>query len=402
MDQVLAITGIGLASAAGRGVPALVEALAEQQVYVGPLPEDIGAALPMADGALLHQDVVHPGERVHRAFWGADQALAEALARAQLPPDPASAGRRRLSLGTALAGIEWFEGRARDAVGRPFDRRLLPEDLAAPAAANPDDLTRALAERYGLGGPVATFSATCASALYAIEQGCADLHLDRADVVVCGGYDTLSRFMQAGFCALGALGDASGEPPSSTSATNPDGGLILGEAACFVVLERLADAQARGARIMATLAGRGICADASHLTAPDPEGKGMIRAVEACLDEAGRLPEDIAQVSITAGASVKYAEMYEAVLASEFRGSRLGEQVQVLNWEGSIGHVLAASGAVGIAHAALRLDPLATGGTALAPTERGGDVLALTVGFGGQNGAHLLRSSSPAGQRGLR
>ena len=334
-DRV-AVTGIGVVSPAGIGIDSLRAALESGRSCIDVLPDHIGAHLRMRTGGLVPE--------AEGAFAITRAALEEALCAAALPAGSSAA----LHLGSALGGIEWFEP---------------TEDAAVAPPLLPHDLTIELARCSGLDVGT-TFTATCASALYALEQACAELALGRRDAVVCGGFDTLSRFMQSGFHALGALhDDGTGD------------GLILGEAACFVVLEPLGRARARGARVRCVLAGRGNVADAAHLTAPDPTGRGMVDAITRCLADADLRPEDVTHFSQTADASHRYRTMYGAVLEEVF-GAQCPELV---GWERSVGHVMAATGVFGLAHAALVLER----------DRSARAVLSMTVGFGGQNSAHI-------------
>jgi 3-oxoacyl-[acyl-carrier-protein] synthase II len=359
IDERIAVTGCGVSCAAGFGLDRLRASLAARTDHVGPLPDAVADLLAMRRGALFPDTVVDGRARAldgaTRSFTATSPAVGEALAHAGLLGTRGGA----LYCGTALAGVEWFEERA--AAG-----------LAARATTgrghSAHDLSLELAEVHGLDRAPFTVSATCASALYAIERGCLDLALGRVPFAVCGGVDTLTRFMQTGFHALGALHDEA-----------ENDGLILGEAACFVVLEPLGRALARGARVLGVLAGRAIRADAYHLTAPDESGRGMVEAIHACLADAGRDVADVGHLTFTAHGSRRYAAMYENVLMQVF-GPVAERLVRVSSWEEGLGHVLAATGAFGVLHAALLFED---------PSVRG-DVLALTVGFGGQNGATLV------------
>jgi 3-oxoacyl-[acyl-carrier-protein] synthase II len=144
-----------------------------------------------------------------------------------------------------------------------------------------------------------------------------------------------------------------------------------------------------------------------HLTSPDPEGRGMARAIGGALRDACIAPEEIGCITVTAAGSPVYDRMESrAVLAA--LGPRAAARVPVTTWEPAVGHALAATGALGVVHAAMvlsdglvrpvfgveRVDPdcqlryVLEGPVSLdSPC-----VLALTVGFGGQNGATVVTS----------
>lgn len=367
--EPLAITGLGLTSAAGAGIDAFVDALRAGRCALGSLPDGVARGLPMRTGGRIPSDVLadelDPRDRAREACRA---ALAEALAMAAPVCDRDRIG---LALGTGIG-----------AVGSGCEpRRRAPSAAAGPDAAAsrgrageiaPHALTCGLARGFELGGPRSTFAATCVSASYALEEARAALADGRADAMVLGGVDLLERFIQAGFCKLGAF-----------EAILSDDGFVLGEAAAFLVLERARDARARGATVLGLLVGHALSCDSSHLISPDDRGLGMTRAVVGALGEAGLAAGDVALVSVSAIASPKYERMYVHGLRRVF-----GEHsVERVHWEASIGHVLAASSVLGVAHACLRH----AGRLGPAP---GGAVLALTVGFGGQNGAALVAPAS--------
>jgi len=355
----IAITGFGLVSAAGADTDRCVAALAQERCALRPLPADVADGLAMRTGGRIPLDVlpadVDPRDRARLA---AGRAIDEALASARIGNDRRRVG---LALGTGLGPV-----------GSGTEP---PRALADPSAVvgrvgelAPHALTRSLATRFELGGPRSTFAATCVSASYALEEARAALAHGRADHVLCGGIDVLGRFIQAGFCRLGAF-----------EAILSNDGFVLGEAAAFVVLERLDDAVARGAVVQSVLCGHALHADSSHLISPDEDGRGMSAAIEAALAEAGLEPDDVARVSVSAVASPKYAHLYDRCLARVF-GTRAVER---RTWEPCLGHVLAASGALGLGFAGWHLG----GRLERAPD---GHVLVLTVGFGGQNGAAVV------------
>jgi len=360
VSEPLAVTGVGVVSAAGVGAAAFAAAARDGSSRLGPLPDAVAAGLPVALGGRVPDDVL-PGA-APRALELARLAVAEALADAGAVDLPSG-----LALGTGLGGTEPFEAAvaAGDVLARPG---ATPAELRAlgPAA-----VTGALAAELGLAaGAAPTFCATCASALFAIEQAAADLALGRCEAAVAVGLDTLSRTILAGFCALDALSrtaEAAGPPPTD--------GIVLGEGAAALVLERPAAARARGADAQALVAGRGVSADAVHVTSPDPEGRGMARAVTEALAMGGVRGPDVDVVTLTAPASPLYMDMYARalpdLLGAEWRA-------RSATWEDAVGHLLGASTAAGVVDACGRI---ASGARR---------VLSLTVGFGGLNGAVLV------------
>ena len=336
----LAITGVGLLSAGGRGAEALRCA-----PRLGPLPEAVAAGLPMQIGGRFPEAEVSADDP-RRAFVAAGLALDDALTAAGSPAC-------ELILGTGLGPMELQLARFAEA---PAAGQL--------ADALPSSLTAELARFRDL-RPGATFCVTCVSASYGLEAARAALASGRVEAVALLGVETLNRQIQGGFCALDALatGYAPGGPP-------PEDGIVLGEAACCVILEPVDRAQARGAKVLGVVHAAAVWVDATHLIAPEPGGEGLGRALDAALAEAGLALSAADALTLTADGSPLYAETYRAAL--ELRCPDWRERVE--SWETGGGHALAASGPLGLAWA----------------VSRPGWTVNLTVGFGGQNAVAVV------------
>lgn len=265
-------------------------------------------------------------------------AAREALAEARLPAG-AVVG---LALGTALGDCA--------AASQPPGT----DPAVSWRSDQPHALALELAQALGLAGPCATHSATCASGLYAYEEARHALLEGCAQAMLVIAADALSTLVQAGFSALGAL--------SGLEGPLPDDGLLLGGAACATVVELGGTA---GGRAIGWLAGIALAADGTHPTAPDVSGAGMRRAIAQVAP--GELP---AEVYVTASGAPLYRQLYGAALGEAPRRS----------WEHVTGHALASTAGLG----------------ALVALESPAPTLALTVGFGGQNGAALFGAAPPA------
>jgi 3-oxoacyl-(acyl-carrier-protein) synthase len=204
-------------------------------------------------------------------------AADEVVNQSGFRPLPLPAARVAVVLGTALGGVEEGE-RALAGVGPR--RRLRAALYDAPA--------HALARWLGATGPVITVCTACASGATSLAVGADLLRQGEADAVIAGGYDILCRFVMRGFDALRSLTRELVRPFDRQRS-----GLLLGEAAALVLLVRERDAPARLGRLL----GYGSASDASHIAAPDPEGRGLERAIRASLAQAGVTPADIEFVS---------------------------------------------------------------------------------------------------------
>ena len=233
--------------------------------------------------------------------------------------DPA---RVAIVVGTALGGVEEGE---KVLAGDRRRRRVRDALYDAPA--------HNLARWLGCRGPAITVSTACASGATALALGAELLRSGEADAVVAGGYDVLCRFVMRGFNALRALTRDEVRPFDRRRS-----GLLLGEAAALVLLRR--EREVTGPRL-GTLLGYGSASDASHISAPDPEGLGLERAVHAALREADVTPTEIDFVSAH-GTGTPLNDPIEAAVLRRVLGSRAGA-VPVNSIKPSLGHTMGAA-----------------------------------------------------------
>jgi 3-oxoacyl-[acyl-carrier-protein] synthase II len=198
--------------------------------------------------------------------------------------------------------------------------------------------TDAVARHFGLAGPRTVISTACAAGGNAVGMGRDMLWDGSAEVVLAGGVDDLQKGSHLGFELLGAIS------PGPTAPYSKSDGLSLGEGSAFVVLETKEHAEARGATILAEVAGYGLSADAYHATAPDPTGKGPLRAVSRALAQAGLTSDDISYVN-GHGTGTPTNDKMERKAMKSFFGARLPD-VPMSSTKSALGHSLGASGAI--------------------------------------------------------
>jgi 3-oxoacyl-[acyl-carrier-protein] synthase II len=225
-------------------------------------------------------------------------------------------------VGTALGGVEEGE---RALAGDRARRRLRGALYDAPA--------HNLARWLGARGPVLTVATACASGASAIGLGMDLLRAGLADAVVAGGYDALCRFVMTGFNSLRALTRDRIRPFDRRRS-----GLLLGEGAALVLLERERDA--RGDRLGVVL-GQGSVGDGFHVSAPHPEGRGLARAVGVALRDAGIDPAQVDFVSAH-GTGTVLNDPIETGVLREVLGPRAA-CVPVNSIKPSTGHTMGAA-----------------------------------------------------------
>jgi 3-oxoacyl-[acyl-carrier-protein] synthase II len=338
-----AITGVGLVTPAGADEEAFWAGLCAGVSFARPRPElagmpvDFGCAV---DG--LDLDAAIGGRSVWRMARFVKLALiaaAQAVADAGLSPATWDGGRVGVVLGVGVGGVSVLADNALKlhAEGPQAVSPLLVPMMIPNAAAG--EVAIALRAR----GPSLAPATACASGATAIALARDLLTTGQCDVVVAGGAEAvLTPLVVTAFARMGALSRRTGDPGGASRPFAPDrDGFVVGEGAAMVVLEREADARARGRAPRALLAGTGASTDAYHPTAPEPHGRGAQAAVEAALLDAGWSAHDVEHVNAH-GTSTQLNDAMEAVLIDRVYPHR----PPVTAPKGVLGHTLAAAGAI--------------------------------------------------------
>ena len=264
-----------------------------------------------------------PMPPVGRAGCRATQLL---LAAAQdlLARAPLSAAPERVAVvvGTALGGVEQLE-RAVAAKRR----------VRHAASAFYDSPAHGLARWLGARGPVLTVGTACAAGATALGTGAELLRAGVVDAVIAGGYDGLCRFVMRGFDALRSLTRERIRPFDRRRS-----GLLLGEAAALVLMTR--DEGGGGPRL-GRLLGHASVSDGSHISAPDPNGRGLEFAGRTALDEAALTADSIEFVSAH-GTGTPLNDRIEAEVLRRTLGQR-ASRIPVNSIKGALGHSMGAA-----------------------------------------------------------
>jgi 3-oxoacyl-[acyl-carrier-protein] synthase II len=324
------VTGLGAVSPFGAGVKAYWTGLAGGACAIRPLtlfdPDGFRCRL-----AAQVPDLAEGSTRRSRADRLALAAAREALADAGLgPAECAEAGLVVGAVGGGmLEGERWYWSRATDPRPRGW--------AAALRAILPCAHAETLGHRLRLGGPRHTVVTACSSGAVALAEA-AELIADGViDIALAGGVDALTRLCFMGFNALKLL-DAEPCRPFDRDRR----GMSIGEGAGFVVLESAERARARGARAYAELSGYGMTTDAYHVTSPQPDGEGMVRAMRAALQAAGLAPAAVGYANAHGTATLQNDRIEARALAQVFGEGGL----LVSSTKSMIGHTMAAAGAL--------------------------------------------------------
>jgi 3-oxoacyl-[acyl-carrier-protein] synthase II len=274
-------------------------------------------------------------------------ASVQAMADAGLAEGGFDPFRTGVVIGSGIGGITTIEEQHQVMIERGPDRMspfTVPRLMANAAAGN-------ISIKFNLRGPASTHATACASSGHAFGDAINYLRWGHADAMICGGAEAaVSPLCLGAFMVMKALSQRNDAP---TKASRPfdrtRDGFVLAEGAAMFVLETEAHARARGARIYAELVGAANSSDATHITAPDPEGSGAARSMTWALEDAGLSPTDIAYVNAH-GTSTPLGDKAEVAAAMRVFGDHArksaGGRLMMSSTKSMHGHGLGASGAI--------------------------------------------------------
>ena len=267
----------------------------------------------------------------------------EAIADAGLELDHLDKFRVGVIWGAGIGGLETFQNEVMNFAqgdGTPrFNPFFIPKMIADIAPGN-------ISIKHGFMGPNYTTVSACASSANAIIDALNYIRLGYCDVVVTGGSEAAVTIAgMGGFNALQALSTRNESPETASrpfDATRD--GFVLGEGGGALILEEYEHAIARGAKIYAEVAGGGLSSDAYHMTAPHPDGIGVVRVMENCLKDAGVTPEEVDAIN-THGTSTPLGDVAELKAITKVFGEH-APKININSTKSMTGHLLGAAGAI--------------------------------------------------------
>jgi 3-oxoacyl-[acyl-carrier-protein] synthase II len=270
-------------------------------------------------------------------------AADEAISDADLRLEKLDKYRVGVIWGAGIGGLETFQNQIMEHAsgdGTPkFNPFFIPKMIADIAPGH-------ISIKHGFMGPNYTTVSACASSANALIDALNTIRMGYCDVVVSGGSEAAVNLSGvAGFNAMHALSTNNDSPETASrpfDATRD--GFVLGEGAGALILEELDHAVARGAKIYAEVIGGGLSSDAYHLTAPHPDGLGVIRVMENCLKDSGIRPEDVDAIN-THGTSTPLGDVAELKAISTVFGDH-APNININSTKSMTGHLLGAAGAI--------------------------------------------------------
>ena len=270
-------------------------------------------------------------------------AASEAINDSKLIESSPNYDRIGVIWGAGIGGLETFQNEVlnfADGDGTPrFNPFFIPKMI-------PDIAPGLIAMKYGFQGPNYATVSACASSSNALIDALNYIRIGHADVIVAGGSEApVTIAGVAGFNAMHALSTRNDDPGSASRPFDRDrDGFVLGEGAGALILEEYEHAINRGAKIYAELAGGGLSCDAYHMTAPHPDGRGAIKVMKNCLDDAGLNHTDIDLINMH-GTSTPLGDVAESKAVKNVFQEH-SYNLNINSTKSMTGHLLGAAGAV--------------------------------------------------------
>ena len=270
-------------------------------------------------------------------------SAAEAIEDAGITPENSDYDRVGVIYGSGIGGLRSLEKEIEDFTngdGTPrYNPFMIPKMISNIAAGH-------ISIQHGFGGINFAPVSACATGNHAIGVAFDNIRLGRNDIIVTGGAEAgVTKVAIGAFANMKALSGRNDDPATASRPFDAErDGFVMGEGAGTLVMESLEHAQARGAKIYAEVVGTGATADAYHITAPHPEGVGVIRVMKTALAEAGMQPGDIDYINVH-GTSTPLGDVAELTAIKEVFGEHAYD-LNISSTKSMTGHLLGAAGAI--------------------------------------------------------
>lgn len=348
MIRRVVITGLGAVTPVGNDVPTMWSNLLAGTSGAGPITLFDAAAFKTrfacevkdfdAAAAVGKKDARRMDRFTQLAVVAAQQALRDST----LVVNADNTARIGVYIGSGIGGIGTLEAELRQLVAKGPDRVspfLVPMML-------PDTAAGQVAIQFGLRGPNMAIVTACASGNNAIGEATECIRRGAADVMVAGGAEAgITPLALAGFNNMTAISTHNSVPTQASRPFDKErDGFVIGEGAGMLVLEELEHARTRGAKIYGEILGYGATADAYHITAPEENGAGAVRAMQAALQQAGLQPDQIDYINAH-GTSTPLNDKSETLAIKTVFGEA-AYRIPISSTKSMTGHLLGAAGAV--------------------------------------------------------
>ena len=343
------ITGLGTVTDVGNTVPEFWNALIEGKSGIGP----ITLVTPTPEWSVTFAGEVRnlqPEKRIDpKSIQRMDRfsvfgmcAAEEAVADSGMDFSQGDPYRYGVAIGSGIGGIDTIEVGLRklfDRGPRSVSPFVVPKLMVNALAGN-------VSIRFGLKGANIATATACATGSHAIGAAFHIIQRGDADVMVAGGSEgAVTPLCVGSFAAMKALSTRNDDPTRASRPFDRDrDGFVLAEGAGIIVMEELEHAKARGARIYAELVGFGVTGDATHIAAPDDQGRGARKAMEIALKDAELNTTDIKYINAH-GTSTPLGDKAEVLAVKSLFGVHAAN-IAMSSTKGVTGHTLGGAGAI--------------------------------------------------------
>lgn len=344
----IVVTGIGVITGLGRTATVFFDHLLQGKCGIGPITRFDVTDITSKIGAEVHDfdpgEYMDPKEARRNDRYTHFAVAASKLAVQDSSLDMSSVDPDRIGVivGSGIGGMETIEKQS-FALFEKGPRRVSPFMIPSLIA---NMATGIVAIELGARGPNFSVVSACATASHAIGESMRMLKAGDADVMIAGGSEAaITRLGYSGFCSMKAMSTRNEEPEKASRPFDAGrDGFIMGEGAGVLVLETLEHALKRGARIYCELAGYGASCDAYHITAPDPDARGLSLAIRTAMKEAGIQPEEVDYVNAH-GTSTPFNDKSETFCLKKVFGDH-AYKLLVSSTKSMTGHLLGAAGGI--------------------------------------------------------
>lgn len=334
------VTGLGIASAIGTSIPVFKQNLFNGVCGIGPVTLFDTSGYSGSPGAQIPNTIIEAAFTRRELMRCSRCDLLGLLAAKELLSDPEEVFRDcpQEKIGVVLGGgaggmLSWERHRQPVWLGK----KSRPATLLSAAAGT---LADRFATQYGLGGLRTTIATACSSSATAIGYGFDLIRNGKQEIVLAGGSEAFSELTYSGFNSLRVV-----DPEYCKPFDKNRQGLSLGEGAAILILEEYERAVRQGKTFFAEVLGYATNSDAFHMTAPHPEGTGMMKVMDHALKYAGIAAEEVDYINAH-GTATKANDQAETLAIKRLFGELKARRLAVSSTKSMIGHCLGAAGIV--------------------------------------------------------
>jgi len=322
--QRVVVTGLGAISGCGIGHEDFFQACIDGKSSVDKVTRFDASAYPCQIGSEVPDDMFDPNDHFvnRKNAKSNDRYTHFAVAAARLalkdgkigdtPETLENPARIGVMVGTAFGGVETFERETLKLAKKPERPKVSPFTIPALLG---NTASGVIAIECGCQGPNYGITSACASGSHAIGEAMGMIVDGHVDQMLAGGTEaTITPLIYAGFSSMKAMNTQFNDNPKAGSRPFDAGrgGFIMGEGAGVVLLESLASAKKRGAKIYCELVGYGATCDAHHITTPAPGGRGLAAAMEMAIDMSSMDKAEVSYINAH-GTSTAYNDKFETM-----------------------------------------------------------------------------------------